>query len=307
MAQLRFDDQVAIITGAGRGIGRAHALLLGSRGARVVVNDLGSQMDGRGTDESPARAVADQISAEGGVAVADTNDISRPEGATDLVERAMGTFGRLDIVINNAGILEMSDFPGADLEQLERHVAVHLAGTFNVCRAAWPHLRDQNYGRVVNTTSTAILGSSDLISYGAAKGGIVGLSRALADSGRPDGISVNMVSPMASTRMSDPSLQPDSRYDEARRERPPGLVAAVVAFLAHRSCPVTGEIFVTGRGWVSRLFLGHSAGYINHHLTPEDVRDHLDAIRDETGYSVPTGTISHGVDFDAEIDRAEGS
>jgi len=305
--QLRFDNKVAIVTGAGRGLGRAHSLLLAERGARVVVNDLGSDINGRGKDETPARQVVDEIQDSGGVAVADTNDISRSDGAAALVERAVETFGQLDIVVNNAGILELREFPEADLEQLTRHVAVHLDGTFNVCRSAWPYLRSSQSGRIVNTTSTAVLGSCDLISYGAAKGGILGLSRALADSGRRVDINVNMVSPMASTRMSDPNLQPDSRHDELLRDRPPELVAAVVAFLAHESCSVTGEIFVTGRGRVSRLFLGHTAGYTNSHLTPEDVRDHLDAIYDDSGYSVPSGTIQHGVDFDAEIDTILGA
>jgi NAD(P)-dependent dehydrogenase (short-subunit alcohol dehydrogenase family) len=302
--ELRFDDKVAVVTGAGRGLGRSHAKLLASRGARLVVNDLGSEIDGRGSDDTPAREVVDEIQQSGGVAVADSNDVSQGEGAAALVERAVDAYGRLDIVVNNAGILDMTEFPEADLAQLMRHVAVHLAGTFNVCRSAWPYLRSSDWGRVVNTTSTAVLGSFDLIAYGAAKGGILGLSRALADSGRRDGINVNMISPMASTRMSDPSLQPDSRHDESRRDRPPELVAAVVAFLAHKSCSVTGEIFVAGRGRVSRLFLGQSAGYTNSHLTPEDVRDHLEAICNETGYTVPSGTIQHGIDFDAEIDTA---
>jgi NAD(P)-dependent dehydrogenase (short-subunit alcohol dehydrogenase family) len=281
-------------------------MLLASRGARVVVNDLGSEIDGRGSDDTPARQVVDKINDLGGVALADTNDVSQSTGATALVNRAVNAFGRLDIVVNNAGILEMRELPEADLEQLTRHVSVHLAGTFNVCRSAWPHLKSTEHGRVVNTTSTAILGSCDLIAYGAAKGGIFGLSRALADSGRRDGINVNMISPMASTRMSDPSLQPDSRHDESRRDRPPELVAAVVAYLAHESCSVTGEIFVAGRGRVSRLFMGHTAGYTNSHLTPEDVRDHLDEIVDVTDFSVPVGTIQHGIDFDVEIDRATG-
>lgn len=303
MTALRFDGQVAIVTGAGRGIGRAHALLLASRGAQVVVNDLGTHIDGSGRDAGPSHQVVDEIQDQGGVALPDTNDVASNDGASALVEGAIAAFGRLDIVINNAGILELTEFPHADLDQLQRHLAVHLAGTFNVSRLAWPHLVGRHYGRVINTTSTAILGSSDLISYGAAKGGVFGLSRALADSGLHEGIKVNMISPMASTRMSGPDLQPVSRQDELRRHRPPELVAAVVAYLAHQSCTSTGEVFVAGRGRVSRLFLGHTVGYVNGSLTPEDVRDNWTAICDETGYSVPRGTIAHGIEFDADVDR----
>jgi NAD(P)-dependent dehydrogenase (short-subunit alcohol dehydrogenase family) len=289
---------VAIVTGAGRGLGRAHAQVLAERGAKVVVNDLGCSREGTGADDTPALAVVEEIRAAGGEAVADGSDISDAQGADELVAVALREFGRVDIVVNNAGIIRWTEFPDANLGELERHYAVHGAGTFNVSRSAWPHMTQQGYGRFVNTTSTAVLGTRDMISYGAAKGGVLGLSRALADAGRAFDIGVNMISPMASTRMSSPDVDVDRADDPARHERPPRLVSAVVAFLAHESCVVTGEMYVAGSGRVSRLFVGATVGYTDPALTPEAVAEHWAAIQDTAAFDIPSGTISHGLDFD---------
>ncbi len=264
----------------------------------VVVNDLGCTREGTGADDAPALAVVDEIRAAGGEAVADGSDISDARGADELVATALREFGRLDIVVNNAGIIRWTEFPDADLDELQRHYAVHVAGTFNVSRSAWPHMTQQGHGRFVNTASTAILGTRDMISYGAAKGGVFGFSRALADAGRAFDIGVNMISPMASTRMSGPDVDVDRADDPSRHERPPRLVSAVVAFLAHETCAVTGEIYVAGSGRVSRLFVGTTVGYTDPALTPEAVAEHWAAIQDTSGFDIPSGTIGHGLGFD---------
>jgi NAD(P)-dependent dehydrogenase (short-subunit alcohol dehydrogenase family) len=153
MKEYDFEGRVAVVTGAGRGIGRAHALLLAERGASVVVNDLGGSMEGEGADAEPASAVAAEIVAAGGVAVADTSDVASETGAQALVDTAVERFGRVDVLVNNAGIMRWAGFPKADAENLESHLAVHLGGSFNTARAAWPRMVEQNYGRIVMTTS----------------------------------------------------------------------------------------------------------------------------------------------------------
>jgi NAD(P)-dependent dehydrogenase (short-subunit alcohol dehydrogenase family) len=279
---------VALVTGAGRGVGRAYAQLLAARGAGVVVNDLGGEMDGAGRDPDVAQAVVDQIAAAGGTAVGDSGDVSTAEGADELVDTALSRFGRIDIVINNAGILVHRDISQEGLPNVAQHLAVHVLGSFNVCRAAWPHLAAQGYGRIVNTTSSALFGLADLIAYGAAKGGVLGLSRALAVAGRVSGISVNVVSPMARTRMAGPGVTD---------ERPPELVASVVAFLAHESCTTSGEIYLAGGGRAARIFIGETPGYVKAGLTPEDVRANWAAINAEDGFQVHADGAAHGEAF----------
>jgi NAD(P)-dependent dehydrogenase (short-subunit alcohol dehydrogenase family) len=168
MNELRFDGRVAIVTGAGRGLGRAYALLLAERGASVVVNDLGASLSGTGTDAEPAQAVAAEILAAGGVAIADGNDVSSPSTAQALVDAAIEQFGRVDILINNAGVISWADFPETDDDNFGRHLAVHLGGSFLMTRAAWPHLVKQSYGRVVMTTSSGVFGLPNNTSYAAA-------------------------------------------------------------------------------------------------------------------------------------------
>lgn len=279
---------MALVTGAGRGVGRAYAQLLATRGASVVVNDLGGQMNGAGRDSDVAQTVVGEIAAAGGTAVADTGDVSTAGGANELVEAALSRFGRIDIVINNAGILVRHEISQEELPNVAQHLAVHVLGSFNVCRAAWPHLAAQGYGRIVNTTSSAIFGLADLIAYGTAKGGVLGLSRALAIAGRGRGISVNVVSPMARTRMAGPGVTD---------ERPPELVASVVAFLAHESCTTSGEIYLAGGGRAARIFIGETVGYVKAGLTPEDVRANWAAINAEDRFQIPADGAAHGEAF----------
>lgn len=282
MSEFRFDGRVAVVTGAGRGIGRAHALLLAERGASVVVNDLGGSKEGEGSDSGPAQSVVDEIVAAGGKAVADTNDVSTQEGGQAIVDSALDAFGRIDVVVNNAGIIRWGGLPEVDLDSLERHLAVHLLGSFNTMRAAWPRFVEQGYGRVVLTTSSGLLGLDNNLAYAAAKSGLIGLARSAKLAGAPHGIKVNLIAPAAVTRMAGEDVPMPPMPSEA--------VAPMVAFLAHESCPVSGEIYTAGAGRFGRLFIASTQGYLQreHPATVEDVAEHWKAINDETGYYVPT-------------------
>jgi len=284
MSALSFENRVAIVTGAGGGLGREHALLLASRGAQVVVNDLGGAVDGSGSDLGPAARVAKEINDAGGVAVADGNSVSSPEGGEAIVQRAIDEWGRIDIVINNAGILRDKTFQSMTQDLLDPVIDVHLKGAFYVTRPAWVKMREQRYGRIVNTASASgILGNFGQSNYGAAKMGLVGLTRVLAAEGAKYGIRANVIAPVARTRMTEDLLGPLA--DKVR----PELVAPIVAWLCHEDCPVTGEIYSAGGGRIARYFIGLTRGYYNPTLTLEDVRDHFGQIRDEADYLVPGG------------------
>src|SRR2546426_2218788 len=257
MNEYGFDGRVAVVTGAGRGIGRAHALLLAARGASVVVNDLGGSMEGVGADAEPASAVAVEIVAAGGVAIADNSDVATGAGAQALVDAAVERFGRLDILINNAGIVRWAGFPEADADNLESHLAVHVAGSFNTTRAAWPHMVERGYGRVVMTTSTGLFGLPNNLSYATAKGAVVGLTRSLTTAGAAHGIKVNLIAPAAVTRMAGRPT------DDLETHMSPDLVAPMVAFLAHEACPVSGEIYAAGARRFARIFIACTVGYVH--------------------------------------------
>jgi NAD(P)-dependent dehydrogenase (short-subunit alcohol dehydrogenase family) len=283
MAELGFDGRVAIVTGAGGGLGRAHALLLAARGAQVVVNDLGGGIDGEGTSPGPAEQVVAEIEAAGGVAVANTDSVATPEGGQAIVDTALAAFDRVDIVVNNAGIVRDRAFHNVSPADVDPVLDVHLRGGFWVTAPAWRVMRQQGYGRVVFTSSASgILGNFGQASYGAAKMGLIGLTNVLAIEGVRYGINVNAIAPMARTRITQELL---GDLDQANMD--PALVSPVVAWLAHEDCPVTGEIYTVAAGRVGRFFVGVTPGFFKPDLTVEDVRDHLDEIRDETGYLVP--------------------
>ena len=304
MRDLRFDGRTVVVTGAGRGLGRSYAHLLAARGAHVLVNDVGSSVDGAGRDSAPALEVAEEICSAGGSAVANTADISTADGAEALVAATLAEFGRVDVVINNAGIIRWNTFPLADQAEMERHLAVHVVGTFNVSRAAWPVFLERSYGRIVNTISPAAFGLSSLLSYGASKGGILGLSRALADHGQPYNIKVNMISPTASTRMAVMPSASQSGEERTLGELPPERVASVVSYLAHEECPVTGEMYVAAGGGVARMFLAQTDGYYQSDLAPEDVRANWSRINDVGVYGIPVSTLDAAAMFHASTDAA---
>ncbi len=284
MDELGFDGKVAIVTGAGRGLGKQHALLLGSRGARVVVNDTGGSLDGEGTDATVAEAVAQEIRDAAGEAVADTHSVSTAEGGEAIVQAALEAFDGLDIVVNNAGILRDKTIQNMTPDSLGPVLDVHLKGAFHVTRPAWIKMREQRYGRIVNTSSNSgILGNFGQANYGAAKMGLVGLTRVLAAEGARYNIKVNAIAPLARTRMTEGLLG-----EALGPQVDPELVAPVVAWLAHDDVPVSGEVFTVGGGRVARFFIGMTPGYFNRQLTMEDVRDHFAEIRAETGYTVPS-------------------
>jgi NAD(P)-dependent dehydrogenase (short-subunit alcohol dehydrogenase family) len=282
VSEIGFDGKVAIVTGAGGGLGRQHALLLASRGARVLVNDVGGSVNGEGSDRGPAEQVVAEIVQAGGEAVADNNTVATAEGGKAIVDHAVDAFGQIDIVVNNAGILRDKTFHNLTPQLLEPVLDVHLKGAFYVTQPAWVKMREQGYGRVISTTSqSGVLGNFGQANYGAAKMGLVGLTRVLALEGAKYNIKVNAIAPLARTRMTEDLM------GEAVEKLRPELVSPVVAWLASQECSVSGEVFTVAAGRVARFFVGMTAGYFNPNLSVEDVRDHLAEIRDETGYSVP--------------------
>lgn len=297
----RFDGRVAIVTGAGRGLGRAYAHLLAERGAAVVVNDLGASMGGVGADAGPASAAAAEITSVGGVAVADASDVATPAGAQALVDMAVERFGRLDVLVNNAGIIRWAGLPDADAANLASHLAVHVEGSFNTTRAAWPHMVTQGYGRIVMTTSAGLFGLPMNLAYATAKGGVVGLMRSLTTAGAPHGITVNCIAPAAFTRMAGRTAE-GGDDDPARTRMAPEVVAPMVALLAHERCPVSGEIYAAGAGRFARVFIASTRGYVSAtEPTIEDVAENWAAINDEEGYYVPADLTDWSAIFMAHL------
>jgi len=271
-------------------------MLLAGRGASVVVNDLGGEMDGTGTDSGPAAAVAAEITEAGGVAVADTSDLAAVAGAQAVVARAVEHYGRVDILINNAGIIQWAGFPEADEDNLARHLAVHTQGSFNTARAAWPHMVERGYGRIVMTTSSGIFGLPTNVSYATAKAAVIGLSRSLAVAGAKHGIAVNLIAPAAVTRMAGGG-GPEAMTPEQ--------VAPMAAFLAHEACPVSGEIYAAGASRFARLFIASSVGYVEpgSSATIEDVAAHWDEINDESDSWIPADLVHWSARF---LDHLDG-
>ena len=284
MSTLGFDGKVAVITGAGGGLGRQHALLLASRGAFLVINDLGGSVDGSGSDASAAQKVVDEIVAAGGEAVANHDSVSTPEGGEAIIKTAVDAYGRVDIVINNAGILRDKTFHNMTPDLVDAVIDVHLRGAFNVTRPAWILMREQKYGRIISTSSAAgIFGNFGQANYGAAKMGLVGFTRVLAQEVAKHNIKANAFAPLALTRMTEALLGPLGEKLE------PGLISPIVAWLSHEDCDVSGEVYSVGGGRVARVFIGETPGYFKRDLTLEDVRDNWEQIRNTEGYAIPNG------------------
>lgn len=279
---IRFDSRVAIVTGAGSGLGRAHALLLAARGAHVVVNDMGGALDGSGGSSSAADRVVDEIRAAGGSAVASYESVADPEAARRIAATAIERFGRLDILINNAGILRDKTFAKMDLNDFRAVMDVHLMGSVYCTHAAWPHMRQRDYGRIVMTSSGAgLFGNFGQSNYGAAKMALVGLMNVLKLEGARNGILVNAVSPIAVTRMTEAGtpehLQPHLK---------PEYVSAAVAYLASEACAVSGYVLSAGGGYFSRTQVVEGAGVRVEAETagdPDSVAANFETISDLSG------------------------
>ena len=289
MTDISFIDRVAIVTGAGGGLGRTYALDLASRGASVVVNDLGGATDGTGGDASAAQKVVDEITAKGGHAVASHDSVSTPEGGQAIVQAALDTFGKVDIVINNAGILRDRTFAKLEPADTDAVLDVHLKGAFNVSQPAFRAMKEKGYGRFVFTASNAgLFGNFGQTNYGAAKAGLVGLSNVLALEGAKANIKSNVIAPIAATRMTMDLLGPLASSLEAE------LVTPMVVYLASEANEHTHEIFSAGGGRYARVFIGLAPGWFagkGTEVSAEDIASHIDDIRSQDGYTVP-GSIA---------------
>ncbi|MEV5897263.1 SDR family NAD(P)-dependent oxidoreductase [Nonomuraea fuscirosea] len=282
---LRFDDRVAIITGAGHGLGKSHALLLAERGAEVVVNDLGGALDGTGASTGPAAEVADLITKNGGQAVASADDISTPEGARAVVQAAVDAYGKVDIVVNNAGILRDKSFGKMTVEEFDAVLAVHVRGSYLVSQAAYPLMKAAGYGRVVNTSSPAgLFGNFGQANYSTAKMGLVGLTKTIGIEGARNGIKANAIAPVAWTRMTEALLPA-----EFEAKFTPERVSALVAYLVHESCEASGEVFTVGGGRVARVFVAEGPGWKTDDVTPEAIEANWEAVMAEQPYVLTAG------------------
>lgn len=290
MDELRFDGRSVIVTGAGRGFGRCHALLLASRGARVVVADYGVNLDGSGSSPEPAERVAKEIEAAGGEAVACFASVAEEKGAAKIVQTAVEAFGGLDVLINNAGVADPDWFEDTDLERFRRMNYHQYFGTVYMCKEAWPHLKAAKSGCIVNTASEAVTGFvPKCASYSGAKGGVFSFTRALALDARRLGLRVNAVAPRGNTRMNAPEVMgyfydvPPETFEGALAEMKNEYVSPAVAYLAHESCPLNGETLISGGLGVMRLAMIQTKGFhTTGTITPEDVAENLDAIMDTT-------------------------
>ena len=275
---IRFDNRVAIVTGAGNGLGRAHALLLASRGARVVVNDPGGAVDGKGGTHAAADKVVDEIKAAGGQAVANYDSVAEAASAANIVKTAVDAFGTVDIVVNNAGVLRDKTFHNMTIEDLDFVVKVHFLGTAYVTHAAWPILRAKAYGRVVVTSSNSgIYGNFGQANYGGAKLAVVGFMNALRLEGQKYNIMVNALAPVAGTRMTESLMPP-----EVVARLKPEYVSPMVAWLCSEQCQRTGEIWSAGAGYFARIEYREAPGVRIEGRAPtlEDVEANIEAIAD---------------------------
>jgi NAD(P)-dependent dehydrogenase (short-subunit alcohol dehydrogenase family) len=287
---LRFDGRVAVVTGGGRGLGRSYAMLLASRGAKVVVNDSGGSLGGEGADAGPADDVVREIAAAGGQAVASTDSVATAAGGKAIIDAALDMYGRVDILIHNAGIVRRASLKEMSYDDFDAVLDVHLRGAFHVVRPVFPVMCDAGYGRIVLTSSIGgLYGNHNVANYAAAKAGVIGLSNVAALEGAADGVKSNVIVPAAVTRMAegiDTSAYPPMG---------PGLVAPVVGWLAHETCSVTGEVLIALAGRVARAVVTETPGVYRPSWSIEEVGEHIDAIRNASDPVVfPVVPDGHG-------------
>ncbi|MGB8363777.1 MAG: SDR family NAD(P)-dependent oxidoreductase [Rhizomicrobium sp.] len=292
MTELRFDDRVAVITGAGRGLGRTYALLLASKGAKVVVNDNGGSMKGEGADAGPAEEVVREIRAAGGEAVACTESVATPEGGKAIIQAARDNYGRIDILIHNAGNVRYGSLEEITQEDFDAVLNVHLKGAFHVVRPAFPLMCEAGYGRIVLTSSIGgLYGNHNCVNYGVSKAGMIGLCNVAALEGAERSVKCNIIVPGAVTRMAE------GLDISAYPPMDPELVAPVVGWLAHESCSITGEMLISIAGRVAKAFIAETEGVYHPSWTIEKVGEQIDAIRNTDRQwiipSVPSGFVDH--------------
>ncbi len=282
MSEIRFDDKVAVVTGAGGGLGKAYALLLASRGAKVVVNDLGGTFDGSGSDTTPAQQVVDEIKAAGGDALASYDSVAEWESAQKIIKTAVDNYGRIDILVNNAGILRDKSLLKMELEDYRKIISVHLDGTFFCTKAAFAQMKAQTYGRIVSTASAAgLYGNFGQVNYGAAKMGIAGMMNCVAQEGNRYNIKANTIVPTAGTRLTF-TVMPEDVIGKVK----PEYVAPIVAWLCSENCTETARMFSAGGGYFSRAAIVEGPGVVfdsNKEITVEMVVEKLDQIMNLEG------------------------
>jgi NAD(P)-dependent dehydrogenase (short-subunit alcohol dehydrogenase family) len=280
MADIRFDGKVAIVTGAGGGLGRQHALELARRGAKVVVNDLGGAVDGSGGSSEAAMKVVEEIKTAGGEAIANGSSVTDDAGVAQMVKQAMDLWGRIDILIANAGILRDKSFAKMEMADFELVLGVHLMGTVKPTKAVWEIMREQNYGRIVVTTSSSgLYGNFGQANYGAAKLGIIGFMNTIKLEGQKNNVHINAISPVAATRMTE-NLMPPAMLERLK----PEYVTPGVVYLASEEAP-TGAILAAGAGVfaLARIYETEGVNLGEGGLSAEEVRDNWARISDEAG------------------------
>ena len=285
MSDIRYDGRVAVITGAGGGLGKTYALEMARRGAKVVVNDLGGKADGTGAGHNMADQVVEEIKQAGGEAVANYDSVSTPEGGEGIIQSALSAFGRVDVVVNNAGILRDKTFLKLTPDELGIVLDVHLKGAFYVSQPAFRAMKEKGYGRFIFTSSAAgILGNFGQTNYGAAKMGLVGLMNVLSVEGAKYNIKCNAIAPTARTRMTEELLGPLAPLLD------PETVTPLVVYLGSEACELTHEICSVGGGRLARMFIGLTPGWVadgGQKVSAEDVQDHIEQIRNPEGYTIP--------------------
>jgi len=286
--RISLEGKVAVVTGAGRGLGRAYVELLAERGARVVVNDLGTDVSGFGKDSTIAEQVVDLIRSRGGEAIANDSDVSSPEGGSDLIATTIEHFGRVDLLVNNAGICGSQLFEDTTLDDFDRYWHVHLGGPVNTVKAVWPHMVAQRYGKIILTTSVGgLFGIRSQATYAAAKCAVVGLMRILAMEGAEHGILVNTISPNGYTRMHPAAVADPAWLKQSEATMPVEAVAPAIVWLVSDRCSETNRIYNVEAGAIQRIAIVMGPGFYDPNLTPESIAENYAKVESIEGFSEP--------------------